>query len=203
MLRIGLTGSIGMGKSTTAKLFADLGVPVNDADAVVHDLYAGEAVAPVEAEFPGTGRNGSIDRSELSRQLAARPEGFGKLEAIVHPLVRQREARFLAIQKAAGADIVLLDIPLLFETAAEDRVDVIVVVSCDPQIQRERVLARPGMTEDKLNMILSRQMPDAEKRRRADYVVDTGRGIEMAAARVSEIIAELRARIAKGDFRNA
>ncbi|WP_310296719.1 dephospho-CoA kinase [Rhizobium sp. BE258] len=203
MLRIGLTGSIGMGKSTTAKLFAAAGIPVNDADAVVHDLYAGEAVAAVEAEFPGTSKEGAVDRAELARQLALRPDGFKALEAIVHPLVRQHEAAFLANQQAAGQSIVLLDIPLLFETGAENRVDVIAVVSCDPQIQKARVLARPGMTEDKFKMILSRQMPDAEKRRRADYLIDTGHGIEMAQQRVSEIIADLQSRIAKGEFRNA
>jgi len=203
MLRIGLTGSIGMGKSTTAKLFAAAGIPVNDADAVVHDLYAGEAVAAVEAEFPGTSTEGAVDRAELARQLALRPDGFKALEAIVHPLVRQREAAFLANQQAAGQSIVLLDIPLLFETGAENRADVIAVVSCDPQIQKARVLARPGMTEDKFNMILSRQMPDAEKRARADYVIDTGHGMEAAQQRVSEIVDDLRVRIAKGEFRNA
>jgi len=173
MLKIGLTGSIGMGKSTTAKLFAEAGVAVNDSDAVVHDLYAGEAAPLVNAAFPGTMKNGVVDREQLGRQLARDPTGFKRLEEIVHPLVRKRESEFLARQKEVGADMVVLDIPLLFETGAEKRVDVIVVVSADPQIQRERVLARPNMTEEKFNMILSRQMSDAEKRRRADYIVDS------------------------------
>ena len=192
MIRLGLTGSIGMGKSTTAALFAEAGLPANDADAVVHDLYSGEAAPLVEEAFPGATRNGSVDRAELSRQLAARPADFKRLEAIVHPLVRQREANFLKQQIDAGKDIVVLDIPLLFESGATDRVDVIVVVSCDPQIQRDRVLARPGMTEEKFNLILSRQMPDAEKRARADYVIDTGRGIDDARGQVKKIVAALR-----------
>ena len=192
MIVIGLTGSIGMGKSTTAKMFADEGVPVNDADAVVHDLYRTDAVVPVGEAFPGTVKDGAIDRAELSRQLSAAPEKFKQLEAIVHPLVRRREVEFLARHRQAGTDLVLLDIPLLFEVKGEDRVDVIVVVTCDPQIQRERVLARPGMTEEKLAMILSRQMPDAEKRQRADFLVDTGLGMEAARARVHEIVAKLR-----------
>ncbi len=197
MLKIGLTGSIGMGKSTTAKLFAEAGIPVNDADAVVHDLYAGEAVPVVEAEFPGSTKNGAVDRAELARLLSARPDGFKALEAIVHPLVRQRETMFLAKHRAAGVSMVLL------ETGGNARVDLTVVVSCDPQIQKARVLARPGMTDEKFNMILSRQMPDAEKRARADYIIDTGHGIEAAKARVNEIIADIKDRIGKGDFRNA
>ncbi|MBB4218928.1 dephospho-CoA kinase [Rhizobium sp. BK212] len=203
MLKIGLTGSIGMGKSTASKLFADAGIPVNDSDAVVHDLYAGEAAPLVDAAFPGTMKDGAVDRHELGRQLAFDPDGFKRLEAIVHPLVRKREMEFLAQQGAAGADMVLLDIPLLFETGAEERVDVIVVVSTDPQIQRQRVLARPDMTEEKFSMILSRQTPDAEKRRRADYLIDTSHSIAETRERVLEIVADLKTRIAKGDFRNA
>ncbi len=203
MLKIGLTGSIGMGKSTTAKLFADAGLPVNDADAVVHDLYAGAAAPLIDAAFPGSVKNGTVDRQELGRQLASRPEGFKQLEQIVHPLVREREAMFLDVQRGKGTSMVLLDIPLLFESGAADRVDVIVVVSCDPQIQRQRVLARPNMTEEKFNMILSRQTPDAEKRRRADYVIDTGHGIDEAREQVGSIIADLKQRIANGDFPNA
>ncbi len=192
MIRIGLTGSIGMGKSTSAKLFAEAGVPVNDSDAVVHDLYSGEAVPLVEAAFPGTTSDGKVDRQELSRRLAGDPSGFKRIEAIVHPLVRERERRFVERQTEAGADMIVLDIPLLFETGADERVDKIAVVSCDPQIQRERVLARPGMTEEKFNMILSRQTPDAEKRARADYVIDTGGSIDAARHQVQEIIADLR-----------
>lgn len=192
MIRIGLTGSIGMGKSTSAKLFADAGIPVNDSDAVVHDLYDGEAVPLVEAAFPGTTSGGKVDRQELSRKLAGDPSGFKRLEAIVHPLVRERELRFLERHRQAGVDMVVLDIPLLFETGADKRLDKIVVVSCDPQIQRERVLARPGMTEEKFNMILSRQTPDTEKRARADYIIDTGGSIDAAREQVREIIADLR-----------
>ncbi|WP_117194613.1 dephospho-CoA kinase [Rhizobium terrae] len=193
MIVIGLTGSIGMGKSTTAKMFAEEGVPVNDSDAVVHDLYRTDAVVPVGKAFPGTVSDGAVDRAELSRQLSAAPEKFPVLEAIVHPLVRQREVDFLKRHREAGTALVLLDIPLLFEVKGASRVDVIVVVTCDPQIQKERVLARPGMTEEKLAMILSRQMPDAEKRRRADFLVDTGFGLEAARERVRQIITALRA----------
>ncbi|ABC88838.1 dephospho-CoA kinase protein [Rhizobium etli CFN 42] len=203
MLKIGLTGSIGMGKSTVGKLFAEAGIPLNDSDAVVHNLYAGEAAPLVNAAFPGTMKDGAVDRHELGRQLALDPEGFKRLEAIVHPLVRKREMEFLAKQQADGAEMVLLDIPLLFETGAWERVDVIVVVSTDSQIQRQRVLAREDMTEEKFDMILSRQTPDAEKRRRADYLVDTSHSIAETRAQVLEIIAELKMRIAKGDFRNA
>ncbi|PDT14989.1 dephospho-CoA kinase [Rhizobium sp. J15] len=203
MLKIGLTGSIGMGKSTVGKLFADAGIPLNDSDAVVHDLYAGEAGPLVDAAFPGSMKDGAVDRHELGRQLALDPTGFKRLEAIVHPLVRKRENEFLAQQQAAGAEMVLLDIPLLFETSAWERVDVIVVVSTDPQIQRQRVLAREDMTEEKFDMILSRQTPDAEKRRRADYLVDTSGSIAETGERVREIVADLKMRIARGDFRNA
>jgi len=193
MIVVGLTGSIGMGKSTTAKMFAEEGVPVNDSDAVVHDLYRSDAVAPIGTAFPGAVSKGVVDRQELSRQLSAAPEKFQVLEAIVHPLVRQREVVFLDRHRRSETDIVVLDIPLLFEVKGEERVDVVVVVTCDPQIQRARVLARPGMTEEKLAMILSRQLPDAEKRKRADFLIDTGLGLEMARARVREIIASLRA----------
>jgi len=203
MLRIGLTGSIGMGKSTMGKLFAEAGVPVNDSDAVVHDLYAGEAAPLVDAAFPGTMKEGAVDRQELARQLAGSADGFKRLEAIVHPLVRKREAEFIERERQRGSPMVLLDIPLLFETGAESRVDVIVVVSCDPQIQRERVLARPGMTVAKFDMILARQTPDAEKRARADYVIDTGHSIETARKRVAEIVSDLKRRLASGDFLNA
>lgn len=192
MIVIGLTGSIGMGKSTTATMFAEAGVPVNDSDAVVHDLYRTDAVGPVGEAFPGTVKDGVIDRPELSRQLAAAPEKFKLLEAIVHPLVKRRKDEFLERHRRAGADLVLLDIPLLFETHGQDSVDVIVVVTCDPQIQRQRVLARPGMTEEKLAMILSRQLPDAEKRKGADFLIDTGLGLEAARERVNEIVATLK-----------
>ncbi len=193
MIVIGLTGSIGMGKSTTAALFAEEGIPVNDADQVVHDLYRGEAVAPIAALFPDAVTKGGVDRKALSENLAKNPAKFKELEAIVHPLVRAREMRFLEEARAAGAAMVLLDIPLLFETGGAERVDRIVVVSCDPEIQRQRVLERPGMTAEKFEMILKRQLPDADKRERADFVIDTGHGIEAARGRVREIIAELKA----------
>lgn len=192
MILLGLTGSIGMGKSTTAALFAEAGIPVNDADRVVHDLYRGEAVEPVEKAFPGVTVDGVIDRQLLSRRLAENPAQFKTLEAIVHPLVQARERRFVEEAGAAGADIVVLDIPLLFEAGGENRVDRIAVVSCDADEQRRRVLARPGMTEEKFALILSRQMPDAEKRRRADFVIDTGKGIDRAREQVQSIIRQLR-----------
>ncbi|KQQ78511.1 dephospho-CoA kinase [Rhizobium sp. Leaf321] len=193
MIVIGLTGSIGMGKSTTAEMFAQEGIPVNDADQVVHDLYHGEAVDPIAEAFPNAVRDGVVDRQELSRQLSVAPEKFKLLESIVHPLVRKREAEFLDKHKSAGAALVVLDIPLLFETGGKKRVDFVVVVSCDPQVQRQRVLARPGMTEEKLSMILARQVPDAEKRARADFVIDTGAGLETARSSVREIIGKLKA----------
>lgn len=194
MIVLGLTGSIGTGKSTTAAMFRDLGVPVHDADATVHDLYRAEAVAPVAALFPDALENGIIDRKALSAVLARSPERFGELEAVIHPLVRARETAFLDAERRNGAPLVLLDIPLLYETGGEKRVDKVVVVTCDPQVQRQRVLARPGMTEEKFQLILSRQMPDAEKRRRADFIIDTGRGLEAAREQVEEIIARLTER---------
>ena len=194
MFVIGLTGSIGMGKSTTAEMFQAEGIPVNDADVVVHQLYAAEAVAPIEAAFPGTTTDGKVDRVKLAAHLAAHPADFKKLEAIVHPLVREKELQFRRNAEDAAHDMVVLDIPLLFETGGESRVDAIVVVSCAPDIQRARVLARPGMTVDKFEMILSRQMPDSEKRHRADYIVDTGEGLEQARAQVRAIIADIRAK---------
>jgi len=194
MIVLGLTGSIGTGKSTTAAMFRDLGVPKHDADATVHDLYRAEAVAPVAALFPEALEAGVIDRKALSAVLARSPERFGELEAVIHPLVRARETAFLDAERRNGAPLVLLDIPLLYETGGEKRVDKVVVVTCDPQTQRERVLARPGMTEEKFQLILSRQMPDAEKRRRADFIIDTGRGLEAAREQVEEIIARLTER---------
>jgi dephospho-CoA kinase len=193
MIIVGLTGSIGMGKSTTARFFADEGIPVHDADATVHDLYQTEAVELVERAFPGTTISGVVDRRELSQQLAGKPEGFKRLEAIVHPLVQERERRFLEDQKRSDAKLVLLDIPLLFENHREKAVDVVVVVTCDPDIQRERVLARPNMTKEKFQLILSRQMPDREKRKKADFLVDTGLGKDAARSRVREIVESLQA----------
>lgn len=190
---IGLTGSIGMGKSTTAAMFSAAGVPVNNADDVVHQLYSGAAVPLVEAAFPGTTKNGAIDRQELSRQLAAQPDKFKQLESIVHPLVRQKEIEFLKAAKDKGADFVILDVPLLFETGDRSRVDKTIVVTCPAEIQKQRVLSRPNMTEEKFNLILSRQVPDFEKRAKADYIIDTGNGFDSAQAQVNDIIRQIRA----------
>ncbi|MFN3230127.1 MAG: dephospho-CoA kinase [Asticcacaulis sp.] len=184
---LGLTGSIGMGKSTTARMFADLGWPVWDADAAVHSLYApgGRAVAPVTQAFgPVADDQGGIDRKALSEVLKGHSECFSELEAIVHPLVAEHRAAFLEAATQTGAAWVVLDVPLLFETGLDATMDATVVVSADPAIQRERVLARPGMTEAAFETILSRQMADTEKRRRADYVIDTGMGLESARQQV-------------------
>jgi dephospho-CoA kinase len=188
MFILGLTGSLGMGKSTTAGFFAESGVPVHDADAEVHRLYEGEAVGAIEAAFPGTTAAGKVDRVKLAARVLDRPDALRRLEAIVHPLVWQAETRFLAESEAKGAKVVLLDIPLLFETGGDLRVDAIVVVSAPGDVQRRRVLERSGMTPDKLDAILARQMADAEKRRRADFVVDTSQGFDAARARVKEIL---------------
>ena len=193
MILLGLTGSIGMGKSTTAQLFADEGVPVHDADAAVHALYApgGAAVAAVEAAFPGVTHQGGVQRERLSAHVAGKPEALARLEAIVHPLVLRDRDEFL--ERIKGAPVALFDIPLLFETGAEDLVDAVVVVSAPTEVQRARVLARPGMTEAKLDAILARQIPDAEKRARADFVVGTGAGLEPARAAVRRILAMVTA----------
>lgn len=191
MIILGLTGSIGMGKSTTARLFAEEGVPVHDADAAVHALYEGEAAPLVEAAFPGTTRDGRVDRALLAQAVVGKPDAMKRLERIVHPLVAQARDRFLADAREAGAPVVVLDIPLLFETGGETLVDAVVVVSAAPDIQRQRVLERPGMTVDKFEALLAKQTPDAEKRRQADYVVDSGHGIEPARDQVRDILAKI------------
>lgn len=188
---VGLTGSIGMGKSTTAAMFADAGIPVHDADATVHRLYAGRAAPLVEAAFPGTVVDGGVDRNRLSAAVVGKADAMKRLEAIVHPLVREEEQAFLVSARSAGAPFAILDIPLLFETGGDRRVDAIIVVSADAALQRERVLARPGMTEEKFEAILARQVPDAEKRARADFVIDTGQGLDHARAQVADVIAAL------------
>ena len=188
MFIIGLTGSIAMGKSTTARLFAEAGVPVHDADAAVHKLYEGAAALAIEAAFPGTTRDGKVDRIALGHRVLGDAPALKRLEAIVHPLVRQSEQRFLREQEASGAKIVVLDIPLLFETGGENRVDAVVVVSAPEQMQRRRVLER-GVSSERLEALLARQIPDAEKRRRADFVVDSSQGIEPARAQVGGILA--------------
>ncbi len=200
MIVIGLTGSIGMGKTTTAKLFAGEGVPVLDSDEVVHGLYRTEAAPLIEAAFPGTTVSGVVDRQKLGDVLRENPANFGRLEEIVHPLVRKRQEAFLAAARKDDRQFALLDIPLLFETGAENRVDKVVVVSCAPEIQRERVLSRPGMTEEKFEMILARQTPDAEKRRRADFIVDSGSGVEAARDQVREILQKLAAELRRGEM---
>lgn len=195
MITVGLTGSIGMGKSTTAAMFAAEGVPVYDADAEVHALYArgGAAVEPLEAAFPGVVVDGAVDRTKLSHYVVGKPDELKKLEAIVHPLVGESRVGFFQDAVAKGADIVILDIPLLFETGGEKRVDAVVVVSAPADLQRQRVLARPGMDEAKLDAILARQMADAEKRARAHFVIDTGQGLDHARAQVRDVLKRLRA----------
>lgn len=194
MLVIGLAGSIGMGKSTVAARLRELGLPVCDADALVHELYEGEAVAPVEAAFPGTTSEGRVDRSRLSAALLADPSGFKRLEAIVHPLVHEAEKECLQAAQRSGAAMAVLEHPLLFESRKAERCDVTLVVSAPADLQRARVLERPGMTPEKLDMILARQMPDAEKRRRATYVVDTGVTLAETLAQIDRIIVELGGR---------
>jgi dephospho-CoA kinase len=194
MLIIGLTGSIGMGKSTAAAHLRSRGIAVFDADAAVHELYAGKAVSLVEAAFPGTTAEGKVDRQKLAAALLTHPGGFKRLEAIVHPLVRAEERAFLAAEAARGAAMAVLEIPLLFETKADEQVDVVIVMSAPAEEQRRRVLKRPGMTAAKLDQLLSRQLPDAEKRSRADFVVDTDRSVEETYAQLDRLLGELRSR---------
>jgi dephospho-CoA kinase len=188
MFVLGLTGSVGMGKSTTAQFFAEAGVPVHDSDAAVHRLYEGEAVGAIERAFPGTTKDGTVDRKVLAAKVLGNPEALKRLEGIVHPMVHAAELRFLAQAEAEGKNLAVLDIPLLFETSGEQRVDAVVVVSAPPEIQSYRVLARPGMSREKLEAILARQIPDGEKRRRADFVVDTSQGFDAARAQVRTIL---------------
>lgn len=191
MFILGLTGSIGMGKTTTAQLFAEEGVPVHDSDAAVHRLYEGGAVAPIEQAFPGTTSDGKVDRQKLGAMVVSDAAALKRLEEIVHPLVRQSETRFLEQARARGETIVLLDIPLLYETGGEQRVDAVVVVTAPSDMQRKRVLTRPGMTPEKLDALLAKQMPDAEKRRRADFIVDSGNGLESAREQVRNILRKI------------
>jgi dephospho-CoA kinase len=191
MIVLGLTGSIGMGKSATAKMFAEAGVPVHDSDETVHRLYAGKAAPLVEAAFPGTTEAGVVDRVKLAGQVLGDPVALKKLESIIHPLVRADADAFLEKHRAAGAPLAVLDIPLLFETGGRNRVDKVVVVTASPEIQRQRVLARQGMSEEKFLSILAKQVPDAEKRRQADFIIDTGNGFAAARKAVEAIVAEL------------
>ncbi|WP_457152996.1 dephospho-CoA kinase [Mesorhizobium sp. P5_C1] len=191
MIVLGLTGSIGMGKSTTARMFAEAGVPVHDSDEAVHRLYAGKAAPLVEAAFPGTTDAGVVDRTKLGERVLGDASALRRLESIIHPLVRADADAFLARNRADGAPLAVLDIPLLFETGGRNRVDKVVVVTAAAEVQRQRVLARPGMTEEKLASILAKQVPDADKRRQADFIIDTGQGMDAARAAVKAIVADL------------
>ena len=193
MIVLGLTGSIGMGKSTTAKMFAAEGVPVHDADAAVHALYDGRAAPLIEAAFPGTVVDGRVDRTLLSPHVLGKPEAMKRLEAIVHPLVREEEIAFLERARDARRRVAVVDIPLLFETDGDRRVNASVVVTADARVQRDRVLSRPGMTEERFQSILEKQMADAEKRRRAHFLIDTGLGMESARRSVRAILKALAA----------
>lgn len=199
MLLIGLTGSIGMGKSETAKMFKRLGLPVYDADAAVHKLYAkgGAAVAPIEEAFPGVVKEGAIDREELARRVLGKREELRRLEKIIHPLVGLSQLEFLVKAEEGGAKMVVLDIPLIFETGGEERVDVVVVVSAPAEMQRERVLARPGMSAEKFEAILAKQVPDSQKRERSDFIVDSSKGLDHAFKDVEHIVAALEGRTGK------
>jgi len=191
MFILGLTGSLGMGKSTTTKFFAEQGLPVHDADAAVHALYEGEAAPLIEKAFPGTTASGKVDRDKLAQRVLNDAAAIAKLEAIVHPLVRAAEKRFLGEAERAGAAVAVLDIPLLFETGGDKRCDAVVVVSAPAEVQRTRVFERPGMTEQKFAALLAKQMPDAEKRKRADFVVDTSGGFAAARTQVRDILARI------------
>jgi dephospho-CoA kinase len=188
MIILGLTGSIGMGKSTTAKLFAEAGVPVYDADAAVHKIYEGEAAPAVEAAFPGTTVGGKVDRNKLSARVVHDPAAIRRLEAIVHPMLGASRQKFFEDAERSGAPVAVVDVPLLYETGGEKRVDAVVVVTTTPEIQRQRILARENMTSEKLDAILARQLPDAEKRKRADFVVDTSDGLDPVRARIRDIL---------------
>lgn len=191
MFVLGLTGSIGMGKSTTAQLFTELGVPVYDADATVHRLYEREAVAAIEQAFPGTTGAGGVDREKLSAYVVGNAPAMKQLESIVHPMLRAHEKEFLTGAEQAGAPVAVLDIPLLFETGAENRVDAVLVVSAPEEVQHARILARPNMTAAKLETILARQMSDADKRTRGDFVVDTSNGLESAREQIRHVLAKV------------
>jgi len=188
MIILGLTGSIGMGKSTTAQLFAEAGVPVYDADATVHRLYEGEAAPPIEAAFPGTTLEGKVDRPRLSARVVHDPAAMKQLEAIVHPMLGESRKLFLEQAERSGAPVAVVDVPLLYETGGERRVDAVVVVTTTPEIQRQRILARENMTPEKLDAILDRQMPDSEKRKRVDFVVDTSHGLVPVRGRIRDIL---------------
>ena len=190
MIILGLTGSIGMGKSTTAKLFEEAGVPVYDADASVHRLYEGEAAPAIEAAFPGTTVDGKVDRNKLSAKVVHDPAAMKQLEQIVHPMLGASRQKFFADAEKSGAPVAVVDVPLLYETGGEKRVDAVVVVTTTPEVQRERIRARDNMTDEKLDALLARQLPDAEKRKRADFVVDTSHGLDPVRLRIRDILEE-------------
>jgi dephospho-CoA kinase len=190
MIILGLTGSIGMGKSTTAKLFAEAGVPVYDADATVHRLYEGEAVPLIEAAFPGTTVDGKVDRARLSARVVHDPAAMKQLEGIVHPMLGASRRKFLEDAERSGVPVAVVDVPLLYETGGEKRVDAVVVVTTSPENQRERIMARGTMTNEVLDSILGRQLPDPEKRKRADFVVDTSHGLDPVRVRIRDILAQ-------------
>jgi len=191
MIILGLTGSIGMGKSTTAKLFAEAGVPVYDADATVHQLYEGEAAPAIEAAFPGTTADGKADRQKLSARVVHDPAAMKQLEQIVHPMLGASRQRFFQDAEQAGAPVTVVDVPLLYETGGEKRVDAVVVVTTSPENQRARIMARGTMTPEALDSILARQLPDAEKRKRADFVVDTSHGLDPVRAQIRDILQQV------------
>ncbi|MFL6792891.1 MAG: dephospho-CoA kinase [Bradyrhizobium sp.] len=191
MLILGLTGSIGMGKSTTAKLFEEAGVPVYDADAAVHSIYQGEAAPAIEAAFPDTTLDGKVDRAKLSAKVVHDPAAIKQLEQIVHPMLGASRHKFLDDAERSGAPVVVMDIPLLYETGGEKRVDAVVVVTTSAENQRERIMARGTMTKEALDAILARQMPDAEKRKRADFVVDTSHGLDPVRAQIRDILKQV------------
>jgi dephospho-CoA kinase len=191
MFVLGLTGSLGMGKSATAKMFAEEGVPVHDADVAVHRLYEAEATPLIEAAFPGTTGGGKVDRDKLAQRVLGDAAAIKKLETIVHPLVRNSEEKFLVEAERKGAAVAVLDIPLLFETGGDNRCDAVIVVSAPSDVQHARVFERSGMTEQKFAAILAKQMSDAEKRKRADFVVDTSKGFDAARAQVRDILARV------------
>jgi dephospho-CoA kinase len=198
MIVLGLTGSIGMGKSATADLFRAEGAPVHDSDAAVHELYSGPAAALVEAEFPGTTVNGRVDRTILRDRVLGHPDALKRLETIIHPLVAQHRDDFLDRNRRNGTAVVVLDIPLLFEVGAERSVDAIIVVSAPEPVQKARVLQRPGMTPERLEAILALQLPDAEKRRRADFVIYTDKGLDDAARQVRDVIRRVKGKVSSG-----
>jgi dephospho-CoA kinase len=191
MIIVGLTGSIGMGKSTTAKLFAEAGVPVYDADATVHQLYEGEAAPAIEAAFPGTTAGGKVDRQKLSARVVHDPAAMKQLEQIVHPMLGASRQKFFEDAERAGAPVTVVDVPLLYETGGEKRVDAVVVVTTTPENQRARIMARGTMTSEALDSILARQLPDAEKRKRADFVVDTSDGLDPVRAQIRDILQQV------------